>query len=77
MAGVEHLRPADTSMILNFNSPVKCQFPDNYRHPPLFMGGEIVSVPVGLPNPWGLISSFSLLLLLIFSVDARLPSAPG
>src|SRR5204863_6458537 len=35
-------------------------------------GGEIVSVPVGLPIPCGLISSFSLRLLLIFSVDATI-----
>jgi PAS domain S-box-containing protein len=32
--------------------------------------GEIVSVPVGVPNPWGLLSNLSLLLLLIFCVDA-------
>lgn len=35
-------------------------------------GGEIVSVPVGMPNPWGLLSNVSLLLLLIFSVDAAI-----
>ena len=29
-------------------------------------------MPVGVPNPWGLIGSFSLLLLLIFCVDATL-----
>src|SRR6059036_843900 len=34
--------------------------------------GEIVSVPVGVPNPWGLLSNVSLLLLLIFSVDATI-----
>src|SRR5438067_1108409 len=34
--------------------------------------GEIVSVPVGVPNPWGLLSNLSLLLLLIFSVDATI-----
>lgn len=33
-------------------------------------GGEMVSVPVGTPNPWGLFSNVSLLLLLIFSIDA-------
>src|SRR6266700_2386037 len=32
--------------------------------------GETVSVPFGVPNPWGLLSNLSLLLLLIFSVDA-------
>src|SRR5207244_2782985 len=35
-------------------------------------GGEIISVPVGLANPWGLLSSVSLLLLLIFFVDATI-----
>src|SRR5262245_40512124 len=33
-------------------------------------GGEMVSVPVGTPNPWSLLSNVSLLLLLIFSIDA-------
>src|SRR6266550_1989106 len=33
-------------------------------------GGEIISVPIGVANPWGLLSSVSLLLLLIFFVDA-------
>jgi PAS domain S-box-containing protein len=32
----------------------------------------MISVPVGLPNPWGLISSLSLLLLFIFFVDATI-----
>jgi PAS domain S-box-containing protein len=35
-------------------------------------GGEIISVPVGVANPWGLLSSLSLLLLLIFFVDATI-----
>jgi PAS domain S-box-containing protein len=34
--------------------------------------GEIVSVPVGVPSPWGLLSNASLLLLLIFSIDATI-----
>ena len=33
-------------------------------------GGEIISVPFGIANPWGLLSSVSLVLLLIFFVDA-------
>ena len=33
-------------------------------------GGELISAPVGVANPWGLLSSLSLLLLLIFFVDA-------
>jgi two-component system sensor kinase FixL len=35
-------------------------------------GGEIVSVPVGVANPWGLLSNVTLLLLLIFSMDATI-----
>jgi PAS domain S-box-containing protein len=32
----------------------------------------MVSVPVGVANPWGLLSQVSLLLLLVFSVDAAI-----
>ncbi|PYJ48747.1 MAG: hypothetical protein DME87_11330, partial [Verrucomicrobia bacterium] len=35
-------------------------------------GGEIISVPIGVANPWGLLSSVSLLLLLIFFVDSTI-----
>src|SRR6266403_283556 len=35
-------------------------------------GGEIISVPIGVANPWSLLSSVSLLLLLIFFVDATI-----
>jgi two-component system sensor kinase FixL len=35
-------------------------------------GGEMISVPIGVANPWGLLSSVSLLLLLIFFVDATI-----
>ncbi len=59
-------------LILNFIFPVSINFRaiTDIRH--FSWGGEIVSVPVGLPNPWGLISNFSLLLLLIFFVDATI-----
>jgi PAS domain S-box-containing protein len=56
-------------LILNFALPVGINFrtiTDIRRFP---WGGEMVSVPVADPNPWGLLSSFSLLLLLAFSVD--------
>jgi two-component system sensor kinase FixL len=33
-------------------------------------GGEIVSLPIGIPNPCGMLSLASLLLLLIFCIDA-------
>src|SRR5207249_7940776 len=35
-------------------------------------GGEIISVPIGVTNPWGLLSSVSLLWLLVFFVDATI-----
>jgi len=59
-------------LILNFIFPVSINFRaiTDIRHFP--WGGDIVSVPVGLPNPWGLLSQVSLLLLLIFSVDATI-----
>src|SRR6266480_6673397 len=35
-------------------------------------GGEMISMPFGVANPWGLLSAVSLLLLLIFFVDATI-----
>jgi PAS domain S-box-containing protein len=35
-------------------------------------GGDVISVPFGIANPWSLLSSVSLLLLLIFFVDATI-----
>jgi PAS domain S-box-containing protein len=59
-------------LILSFIFPVSINFRaiTNIHH--LSWAGEMISVPVGVPNPWGLISSLSLLLLLIFSVDATI-----
>src|SRR6266576_5236998 len=59
-------------LILNFIFPVSINFREitDIRH--FSWAGEIVSVPVGIPNPWGLLSQVSLLLLLIFSVDATI-----
>ena len=59
-------------LILNFISTPNINFRviTGLRH--FSWWGEIVSVPVGVPNPWGLLSNLSLLLLLIFSVDATI-----
>src|SRR5213079_3712615 len=59
-------------LIFNFISPVSVNFRaiTDIRH--FSWAGEIVSVPVGPANPWGLLSSFSLLLLPIFFVDATI-----
>jgi hypothetical protein len=32
----------------------------------------VISVPIGVANPWGTLSSLSLLLLLVFFVDATI-----
>ena len=56
LAGVEHLRPADPGTDRQFHPYAEYQFPENHGRPPLFWGGEIVSVPVGVPNPWGILS---------------------
>ena len=59
-------------LILNFFFPVSINFKaiTDVRH--FSWAGEIVSVPVGIPNPWGLLSHVSLLLLLVFCVDAAI-----
>src|SRR6266478_4603273 len=58
--------------VLNFIFPVSINFRaiTDIRH--FSWGSEIVSVPVGVPNPWGLLSQVSLILLLIFFVDATI-----
>ena len=59
-------------LILNFIFPVSINFKaiTDIRH--FSWAGEIVAVPVGIPNPWGLLSHVSLLLLLVFCVDAAI-----
>jgi PAS domain S-box-containing protein len=59
-------------LILNFIFPVSINFPAITDVRQLSWAGEMVSAPVGFPNQWGLISQISLLLLLIFSVDATI-----
>src|ERR1700747_610377 len=58
--------------IINFIFPSSINFRDitDIRH--FSWGGQMLSVPVGIPNPWGLLSEISLLLLLIFCIDATI-----
>src|SRR4030095_3306890 len=60
------------TLILNFSFPLGINFKTitTIRH--FSWAGEMVSVPVGVANPWGLLSQVSLLLLLVFSVDAAI-----
>jgi len=59
-------------LILNFILPGGINFKTitDIRH--FSWAGEMVSVPVGVPNPFGILSQVSLLLLLVFSVDAAI-----
>ena len=61
------------SLILNFVLTPNINFRKvtSIRHLWLW-GGETASLPVGVPNPWGILSFVRLLLLLIFFVDATL-----
>src|SRR5262245_13170243 len=60
------------SLILNFvlSPNINYRKITTLRHVPFL--GESVSVPVGVPNPWMLVAQFSLLLLVIFVVDATI-----
>src|SRR5215813_1446010 len=60
------------ALILNFvlSPNINYRKITTLRHVPFL--GESVSVPVGVPNPWMLVAQFSLLLLVIFVVDATI-----
>jgi PAS domain S-box-containing protein len=59
-------------LIFNFSFPSGINFKaiTDIRH--FSWAGEMVSLPIGVPNPWGLLSQLSLVLLLVFSVDAAI-----
>ena len=57
-------------LILNFIFTPNLNFRQIARIHQFSWGGEIISLPSGVANPWGLLSSVSLVLLLIFFVDA-------
>ena len=59
-------------LILNFSFPVSINFWSITSLSQFPLWGEFVSVPIGVPNPWGSLSHLSLFLLLIFSVDATI-----
>jgi two-component system, LuxR family, sensor kinase FixL len=60
-------------LILNFIFTPNLNFQQITRlHQFSWWGGEVISVPIGVANPWGTLSSLSLLLLLVFFVDATI-----
>jgi PAS domain S-box-containing protein len=60
------------SLILNFilSPNINYRKVTGLRHIPFL--GESVSLPVGVPNPWMLVAQLSLLLLVIFAMDATI-----
>jgi two-component system sensor kinase FixL len=60
-------------LILNFIFTPNLNFRQITRlHQFSWWDGEVISVPIGVANPWGTLSSVSLLLLLVFFVDATI-----
>ena len=60
-------------LILNFIFTPNLNFQQiTSLHQFSWWGGEVISVPIGVANPWGTLSSVSLLLLLVFFVDATI-----
>src|SRR5437763_9660893 len=60
-------------LILNFLFTPNLNFQQITRlHQFSWWGGEVISVPIGVANPWATLSSVSLLLLLVFFVDATI-----
>src|SRR5438876_559819 len=61
------------ALVLNFLFKPNLNFREitSLRHLS-WWGGETVSAPVGVPNPWTLVGMLSVLLLLIFFVDAAI-----
>jgi two-component system sensor kinase FixL len=60
------------TLILNFLFTPNLHYREITALRQLSWGGEMASVPVGIPNPWSLLNQAVLLLLLIFFVDATI-----
>src|SRR5438093_6724320 len=58
------------SLILNFTFWPNINYRQITALRHIFFFGEPVSVATGVPNPWMLVAQLSLLLLIIFVVDA-------
>ncbi len=61
------------ALVLNFRFTPNLNYREitSLRHLS-WLGGETVSAPVGVPNPWTLVGQLSIVLLLIFFVDATI-----
>jgi PAS domain S-box-containing protein len=59
-------------LVLNFSFPQGINFRTVSNIRDFSWAGETMAVSVGAPNPWSLLSQISLLLLLVFSLDAAI-----
>jgi PAS domain S-box-containing protein len=59
-------------LLLNFTFPVSINFTTITGIRQFAWAGEILSLPVGMVNPWSFLSQVSLVLLLLFSSDAAI-----
>jgi two-component system, LuxR family, sensor kinase FixL len=60
------------TVILNFLFTPNLYFREITAVRHLSWGGEMVSIPVGTPNPWSLLNQVTLLLLFVFFLDATI-----
>jgi two-component system sensor kinase FixL len=60
------------TLILNFIFTPNLHYREITALRQLYSGGEMASVPVGIPNSWSLLNQAVLVLLLIFFVDATI-----
>ena len=60
------------TLILNFVFTPNLHFREITALRQLSWGGETASIPLGTPNPWSLLNQATLLLLLVFFIDATI-----
>jgi PAS domain S-box-containing protein len=72
VAGLDGLRRATLSLILNFVCTPNLNYREITALDHVSFLGEAVAVAKGVPNPWMLIAHLSLLLLVIFVADAAI-----
>jgi two-component system, LuxR family, sensor kinase FixL len=58
------------SLVVDWRAPVNVMFQMMTKLLPVRVMGETVVVPVGVPNPWAMLNAVTILLTLIFTVDA-------
>ncbi len=63
------------SLFANFLTGVNLNFAEiTALHPVRIWGGDSVAAPIGIPNPWMLLGQVSIILLVVFLLDAMVTS---